>query len=587
MRVDVGSLEELRAKGYLTGKIGSQPVCVFWHADCAYAIDDRCPHLGFPLHRGTVESGIVTCHWHHARFDLCTGGTLDPFADDARAYPVDLAGGRVVVTAEPRPFDKDQTLRRLGEGLAEGLSLVLAKAVLAYSEAGEPLTDLLSVATGFGCTFRQQGFGPGLTVLCAMANVLSSLDPEDRPLALVQGLNFLSGDTRGRPPRFALSPLAGESMPSPERLGAWYRRFIENRSGDAAERALASAVGGGASLQELGRIMGAAATDHVFLDEGHVLDFTNKAFELVDHLGPASAALVLPTLAHETARATRHEEEGAWRHPDDLAALCEEAATRLPAVLEAAGWDGSEGRGDEAATFEEKGGPATLAWTVLEGGAAEIVEALLEAVSGGASAEQLGRAVALAAALRITRFHVQNDHSDWNVVHHGFTTANALHQLLVRAPSPLLLRGVFQVALKVYLDRFLNVPAARLPDEPRGDLDELAACWDVEGRVDEAGRLAYGFLRGGGSREALLAALGHGLLAEDAGFHWFQTYEAAARQAAAWPRGSEEEALILAGTARFLAAHTPTRRELSQVVRIASRLRRGEALYEEAELPSL
>ena len=34
------------------------------------------------------------------------------------------------------------------------------------------------------------------------------------------------------------------------------------------------------------------------------------------------------------------------------------------------------------------------------------------------------------------------------------------------------------------------------------------------------------------------------------------------------------------GAARFLAAHTPTRRELPRVVQIARRLRRGEALYE-------
>ena len=52
------------------------------------------------------------------------------------------------------------------------------------------------------------------------------------------------------------------------------------------------------------------------------------------------------------------------------------------------------------------------------------------------------------------------------------------------------------------------------------------------------------------------------------------------RQFHAWPEGSEEGALILAGCARFLAAHTPTRRELSQVVRIATRLRRGESLFE-------
>ncbi len=38
------------------------------------------------------------------------------------------------------------------------------------------------------------------------------------------------------------------------------------------------------------------------------------------------------------------------------------------------------------------------------------------------------------------------------------------------------------------------------------------------------------------------------------------------RQHAGWPEGSEEGALILTGLARFLAAHTPTRRELPTVV---------------------
>ena len=85
---------------------------------------------------------------------------------------------------------------------------------------------------------------------------------------------------------------------------------------------------------------------------------------------------------------------------------------------------------------------------------------------------------------------------------------------------------------------------------------------------------------GGGDPALAVAMLGRALLAEDAEFHWFQTYEAAVRQFHAWPAGSEEGALIVAGTARFLAAHTPTRRELSQVVRIATRLGRGEVLFE-------
>jgi hypothetical protein len=202
--------------------------------------------------------------------------------------------------------------------------------------------------------------------------------------------------------------------------------------------------------------------------------------------------------------------------------------------------------------------------------------------------------VAYAAALRLTRFHTQNDHGDWDVVHHGFTTANATHQLINRAATPELLRGVYQAAMKVFLDRFLNIPAARPPGQHaaasgpapgpapgRPELSGLQACWEQEGMVDEAGAIVYRWLRDGGEVEAVLEALGSALLNEDADFHWYQTYEAAVRQAAAWPAGSEPVALILAGTARFLAAHTPTRRELAQVVRIAARLRRGEALYED------
>ncbi len=569
MRVTIGRLEELQAKGFLTGKAGTQPVCVFWHEGGAFALDDRCPHLGFPLHHGTVESGLVTCHWHHARFDLASGGTLDPFADDVRAYPVEVVDGQVAVVVEGDEGRADHHRQRLSEGLEHGLTLVTAKAVLGLLDAGVAPEEIVGAGLVYGTTYRAAGWGAGLTVLVAMANVLPHLDPADRPLALLHGLAFVSRDTRGRPPRFPLTPLRGAGWP-PERLARWYRRFIETRSADAAERVLATAVAAGLGLDQVAAMMTAAATDHAFLDAGHTLDFTNKAFEAVGLLGPASAGQVLGTLVDQTARASRAEEGGRWRHPFDLASLLEEACARLPELL-------AQGAGRTGAWDDV----AALAWAMLGDEPGEVVAAVCDAVAAGATPEQLGRAVAYAGSLRITRFHTQNDHSDWDVVHHGFTAGNALHQALARAPTPELLRGVFHGALKVFLDRFLNVPAARVPQDAAGDLVELGACWDEQGRVDEAGAIAYGYLRGGGDPARLVAALGRALLAEDAGFHWYQTYEAAVRQFHAWPPGSEEGALVLTGCARFLAAHTPTRRELSQVVRTATRLRRGEALFEE------
>ncbi len=571
-RATIGSLAELRSTGLLTGKVGSQPVCVFWTEDQAFAVDDRCPHMGFPLHRGTVEHGLLTCHWHHARFDLASGGTLDPFADDVRTHRVDIAGDDVVVTLHDEASAVDRHLRRLEEGLEQGLNLVIAKAVLDLLDRLGPARGAAAAfATGmqFGTRNRDAGWGAGLTVLTAMMNVLDRLDPADRGLALVHGLAFVSRDTRGRPPRFPLAPLS--SAIPPERLASWYRRFLDTRSGDAAERVLATAAGC-ADQAELARMMGTGVTDHVFVDGGHTIDFTNKAFEALDHLGWERAAEVLPTLAHQSAAASRSEETGTWRHPHDLAA-----------ILEPVQHGGAPEPGDDRASDQDID---RLAWTLLEDQPSGVVAGLDDACRRGASYEQLARAVAYAAALRLVRFHTQNDHADWDEVHHGFTAANAVHQLTRRAPDRWLARGIYQVAAKVFLDRFLNVPAARLPGRraeasPPADLDRLQECWDHQGMVDEAGSIVYHWVRSGKDQGAVIARLGAALLAEDAEFHWYQTYEAAVRQASAWPAGSEQAALILAGAARFLAAHTPTRRELAQVVRIATRLRRGDALYEE------
>jgi nitrite reductase/ring-hydroxylating ferredoxin subunit len=570
MQERIGSLTELRTSGRLHGKLGTHPVVVFWHEDRAWAIEDRCPHMGFPLHDGTVEAGLVTCHWHHARFDLASGCTLDPFADDARPFDVEVVDDDVMVQARPGGDVVEHARRRLRDGLEDGLTLVTAKSVLALLEAGVPASDIVRDGLEFGTRYRAAGWGAGLTVLIAMANLLPSLDPDDRALALVHGLAFVSRDTRNQPPRFALDPLVGGEHDE-LRLGSWYRRFVDTRSGDAAERVLATALVAGEGLAPVERMMFAAVTDHVFVDGGHTLDFTNKAFEALEHTGDPAAPAVLPTLVRQTVGASRAEESGEWRHPHDLTAIVQAANERIPEA-----WQAGSGR---VGAFDDITG---LAWRILDGEPDDIVEAILGALREGSSPAQLGQSLAYAAALRITRFHTQNDFGDWDTVHHAFTFANALHHALERNPTPELVRGVMHGALRVYLDRFLNVPAARLPTADAGSLHELDECWEIQDAVDRAGGIAYGYLRGGGDPARLVGTLAHAMLREDAEFHWFQILEAAVRQHHVWPEGSDEGALILAGFARFLAAHTPTRRERSRVVDIAVRLRRGEELYVES-----
>jgi nitrite reductase/ring-hydroxylating ferredoxin subunit len=569
LEVRAGSLAELQSVGRLLAKVGTIPVVVFWHADAAFAIEDRCPHLGFPLHQGTVEAGLVTCHWHHARFDLVSGCTLDLWADDARGFDVHLRGDDVFVTARVHADPVGHLQNRLRKGLEDDISLVIAKSVLGLLDAGVAPAEIVRTGVEFGARYRSEGWGAGLTVLVAMANLLPQLSPDDQALALVHGLAFVARDTRNHAPRFAIGALETDDVPF-TRLENWYRRFVDTRSSDAAERTLETALAESNRLADVEAMMFAAVTDHVFIDGGHTIDFTNKAFEAVDHLGGDAASVLLPTLVQQTTAASRSEEFGEWRHPYDRAGLAQRTVDALATAVE----NGRARRGQ----YDSVG---ALGWHLLDDDPEIVASTLLDALRAGADEEQVGRAIAYAAALRIARFHVQNDHGDWDSVHHTFTAANALHHALQRRPSIALLRGAVHAALRINLDRFLNVPAARRPQATSGSLDALAHCFDVQGMVDDAGNEAYGFLRGGGTRAELVVALGRGLLAEDAEFHWYQTVEAGIRQAQQWPEGSEEGALVLSSVARFLAAHTPTRRELPTVVRIATRLRRGEALYEE------
>jgi hypothetical protein len=193
--------------------------------------------------------------------------------------------------------------------------------------------------------------------------------------------------------------------------------------------------------------------------------------------------------------------------------------------------------------------------------------------------------VVYAAALRIARFPTSNEFGDWDTALHTFTFANAVQQGLRRAPSRELLRGVFDAAMSVYLDRFLNVPAVRLPEpdpaaRPEELLEELPLLLDRQQRVNEAGALVASYLGAGGDDARLLAALGAGLVREDRDFHTIQCVEAAFRQYADL-RGTEAGTHVLLAAARYLAAHAPTMRAERQTLDIARRLQRGERLYED------
>jgi nitrite reductase/ring-hydroxylating ferredoxin subunit len=571
--VRAASLAELRASGRLVVHLDRHTLCLFADGDEVYAVDNRCPHMGFPLHRGTLCDGILTCHWHHARFDLSTGGTFDGWADDLRRFPVEVRGDDVLLDLSPLGDMVAHQRKRLRDGLERDIPLVLAKATLALLQADPTGVEAFCDGLDFGVARRGEGWFRGLTTLTCLMNLLPRLEQPDRAAAVHHGLADVAADSAGRPPHFRLDPLPGPA--EPEQLARWFRGFIEVRDAEGAERALVSAAQSGASSRELADMLFAAATDHRYLDGGHTLDFVNKALEALDVAGWERAELVLASLPIQLAGAERMEEANAWRNPIDLVALLDEAFALLPDALSAGaqvdGWSGRD----------------PLVEHVLGEDPAASVEALLAALREGASEVELAAAVSFAAVMRIGRFPTSNEFGDWDTALHTFTFANAVEQGLRRSPSPELLRGVFDAAMSIHLDRFLNVPAARLPaPDPDADpevlLEELPRLLNRQQQVAEAGQLAASFLGAGGNPRRLVAALGAALVRENRNFHTIQCVEAAVRQHELLAP-ADAAGLPLIAAARYLAAHAATTRSQRQTFEIARRLHRGERLYEGIE----
>jgi nitrite reductase/ring-hydroxylating ferredoxin subunit len=571
--VRAASLAQLPEGGSMTVSLDGHVIALFHTPDGIFAVDNRCPHMGFPLDHGTVKDCILTCHWHHARFDLHSGGAFDPWADDVRAFPVKVEGGDILIDLAPRGDLRRHRVERLRDGIERNISLVIGKSVIAMLDDGGDAREPFRIGLEFGTRYRRDGWGAGLTTLTCMMNLLPHLRPDDRARAMFHGLCSVANDSDGHPPRFAMRPLPGEGATVAE-IKRWLRRFVEVRDTEGAERCIVSAVRMGASPREVADMMFAAATDHRYIDGGHTLDFTNKAFEALDRAGWDLAEPVLASLARGYAMADRMEESNSWRNPIDLVAILETAFDQIPDALD---------RGKRA---DRSWCAGSLVPIILGDDPQANVDAMLNALRDGCVPADLAGAVAYAASLRIARFPTTNEFGDWDTAHHSFTFANAVHQSVRRVDSRELIRGIFDAAMTVYLDRFLNVPAAKLP-EPNGNgngaanrLAELPALLDHQQQVNQTGALVAEYLAADGDAGALLATLGSALLREDRDFHSIQDIEAAFRQYSIL-KDSPAGAHVLIATTRYLAAHAPTVRSQAQTYQIALRLNRGEHVFDE------
>ena len=99
--IEVGQLTDIPVLGARVVQTAHGKIAVFrTDDDKAFALDDRCPHLGGPLSNGIVHGMRVACPLHNWSIDLESGVAAAPDDGCTMRYQVKVEEGRVLLSLE-------------------------------------------------------------------------------------------------------------------------------------------------------------------------------------------------------------------------------------------------------------------------------------------------------------------------------------------------------------------------------------------------------------------------------------------------------------------------------------------------------
>jgi nitrite reductase/ring-hydroxylating ferredoxin subunit len=165
------------------------------------AIDNRCPHEGYPLSTGMLKDGVLTCEWHNWKFRLCDGVCLLG-GEDVRHYPLRVEDGGIWLDLGDPPASAATPgmYASLEHAFEEGDWGHAGRTIERLLEAGEQPGALL----GFGCDWAARhapyGFDHGLAAAADIAAMVPLFEGEPG-IPLLEALNLMVEPNLRRPPR--------------------------------------------------------------------------------------------------------------------------------------------------------------------------------------------------------------------------------------------------------------------------------------------------------------------------------------------------------------------------------------------------
>jgi nitrite reductase/ring-hydroxylating ferredoxin subunit len=495
-------------------KVEGRSIALFQHQGSVYATDNQCPHMGYPLTRGRVRNGVLTCDWHGWSYDMKGGGCFTGGCDDLDTFPVEVRDSAIYIDVRSGGSKrKDAHLLLLKEGLLSEDNWTLSKAIAITLAKGVSEQDTLNrvvqhlgrhIATGRGAN---EG-GRELAMMVNGVKVARHYEPDDRLIPLMMAATGASGRAGDRP---AVQPL-----PPPvtwDKLEQWIRVFSADKTWEGIEKCLITARRLGGHDERIVPMLYERALEPFFLGHSENLPLLGYLAELLEEFGWEQAEELVCNLAAKILGRERGAPEelrlAAIKMFEPIHTLIEELASTSP--------------GSQGAAYDEE----ALAKGLVSGDLTQAFNAISDALRARVDIDRIVTTMVLLAADRMARTPV-NLNPGWGSLRQELILVSSVRTALRYGGFKVGARALYHAAWQFFSDRWLNITPRSLT-EPLSAAKSDASNEDTALRtvldsietiqVREVGRQTREYLNAGFSGDRLLSEMGQSILRDDNGWN--------------------------------------------------------------------
>ena len=554
-------------------RVEGHSIALFEHEGAVYATDNQCPHMGYPLIRGRVRKGVLSCDWHGWSYDMEGGGCFTGGCDDLATFPVEVRNGDIYIDVGSGGKKRDDAhFLLLKEGLLSHDSWTLSKAIAIMLAKGVSEDETLEIMVRhmvrhISTSEDADDGGRSLAMMMNGLKVVHMYEPEDRLIPLMMSATGAAGTLGDRPDRQPLPPPVDW-----EKLENWIRVFTADKEWEGIEKCLITARDLGGHDEKIIPLFFASAAESFFLSHTNNFIYLSHLAELQEQFGWELTGELVCSLGAKILGQGRGRPGELHREAIQKLEEIDHIFDELP----------QETSTESSVDYDEDKFSAAL----VSGDLDEVFDAVTEMLTAGVPINTLATTMVMAAGDRMARTPVNMSPGWWDL-QEEMELGSTVRKVLRYGGTKVAAKALYHAAWRFFNNRWLNIrhqPLTELRtsatpkavDEDKALSEIIDAIESV--RIQEIGRRTREYLNAGCSAERLMAEMGLCILKDDRGDNLLSSINIVSEE---WKRCETHPARnqLIVGLARWA---TDIRRNAGNdsAVQTASRFARGETATE-------